>query len=924
MNVSSYRQNATDVANERLATTLHARARYIPLLLGVSGLGFIAIYLLTRFGILGEPTPQLLYVGAATFFFAAAELGVLEFARRGQGIAANLAGSVLAGIFAVILTLFWEGVAPVALLIAIMPPLAAIRNGLPRKQLPLILVLLAAGVLSILWLNASAPLNRMKNDTPAAVASIIFLFATGLLLSTIILISQNKSFRSLQNRLLTAFVIIVTISTVMTGILSAIGAYTNSQAQTFKSLEAITTLKVDQIETLLADSQNDVNTLLADDTFRSNTLNLLLDGATDAGDRTELVQQARARMVAILGSEEEAYDEMMVLDAHGNVTFSTVQETEGASFSQQSFFNRGMSGFYAEFAEPLPLEGESLFIATPILEPETQLARGVLVLRSNPAGLREIMESSPGFSEVETYLVDTGLRPVTNTRFESELVETQASIAAIRQQATGTKTIYPNYAGQQVLGYYRWFEPMQVAVIAEVPLSYVVSSSIQSLAGSAILTLFVVAVAIVAVIISARTIADPITRLAKTTESFAAGKLYARAVIDREDEIGALARAYNQMAEQLQEMIGKLEQRVADRTRDLESQSFRLRVAAEIARDAASARDLRELLDQTAERISTRFGFYHTGIFLLDGSKEFAVLVASPSEAGKRLITNNHRQRVGDLGNVGHVAATGEPRLVLNTGSDPAAFANPYLPRTRAQMSLPLRVENRVIGVLDVQNDETQSFHDDDMATMQILADQLATAIERARLLEEAELNLKELESAYGRFTSENWNRAATDILTGNRGYRFDHIRIEPVSELPEFAHAAIRTGTIINSNGSAPGSAEHKVAVPIKLRGQTIGVISLKLKEGYDSRIISIIELATERLATAMESARLYEETRLRADRERSIARVTTAISSSTEYDLILQTTVREIGNLLGDTEVAIQILDEASAEKRMKQRES
>ena len=126
-----------------------------------------------------------------------------------------------------------------------------------------------------------------------------------------------------------------------------------------------------------------------------------------------------------------------------------------------------------------------------------------------------------------------------------------------------------------------------------------------------------------------------------------------------------------------------------------------------------------------------------------------------------------------------------------------------------------------------------------------------------------------------------------------------------------------------MSSNGSSPGAdKEHKVAIPIKLRGQTIGVVSLKLKEGYDANTISVIELAAERLATAMESARLYEEARVRADREQTISRVTTAISASTEYEQILQTTVKEIGSILSGTEVAIQILEEPT-NKRSKQSE-
>jgi GAF domain-containing protein/HAMP domain-containing protein len=562
---------------------------------------------------------------------------------------------------------------------------------------------------------------------------------------------------------------------------------------------------------------------------------------------------------------------------------------------------------------------ENLIVATPIFDPSRQDMRGVLVLRSNAALIKEIMENTPGFSAAETYLVDTSFHPVTKTRTPVDIIKSKAALETLNRNVAGTTAIYPNYTGQQVLGYYRWFPAMELAVIAEVPLSFVISSSLNSLAGSGLLALFVVAIAIISVVISARTIADPIWALAQTTESFAAGELSARAVVDRQDEIGRLARAYNQMAAQLQEIIGSLEQRVTDRTQDLENQTLRLRVAAEIARDAASARDLRELLMQAAELIWHRFGFYHTGIFLLDNDNEYAVLVASPTEAGKKMIENNHKLRVGEVGIVGRVAATGEARVTLNTGMDAVYFNNPHLPNTNSEMALPLKVENHVIGVLDVQSDQPEAFNEDDIAIMQILADQLATAIERTRLLQEVEVNLKELESAYGRFTSENWRKLSAGSLTANKGYRFDNVRIEPITELSELAGSALKSGTLVSSNGNGSGSdQEHQVAVPIKLRGQTIGVVTLKLKEDYDSNTISMVELAAERLASAMESARLYEEARLRADREQSISRVTSAISASTEYEQILQTTVREIGSILGDTEVAIQLLEEPTAGKR------
>jgi GAF domain-containing protein len=283
------------------------------------------------------------------------------------------------------------------------------------------------------------------------------------------------------------------------------------------------------------------------------------------------------------------------------------------------------------------------------------------------------------------------------------------------------------------------------------------------------------------------------------------------------------------------------------------------------------------------------------------------------------MMENNHRLAVGEAGIVGRVAATGEPRVALNTGSDVAFFDNPYLPETRSEMALPLKVENNIIGVLDVQSDQLEAFNEDDVAIMQVMADQLATAIERTRLLQEVERNLRELESAYGQFTRDNWKSLTDGTASGRLGYRFDNVRLERITELPELAGDALTSGKVVNSNGRYAGTEkERSVAIPIKLRGQTIGVVNLKLKEGYDTTTVSIIESATERLAAAMESARLYEEARLRADREQSISRVTTAISASTGYEQILQTTVREIGNILGDTEVAIQILDDPAAAKR------
>lgn len=919
MNKLSLPNGNTDALNERLANAFYASWRYNPVFLAVTGIGFLAIFLLTQFGVLGNPAPQLVYIGSTTLLASVAALPALSLAQQGKGIMATFYGSAIAITLAALLTLLWQGILPISILLALATPLVALRAGLSRRHLILLALILTVGFAIMLLVNTNPPIARLQNSSSAGIASMVFLAASALLLVTITGILQNRRFRSIQSLLLTSFVIIVIIPILMTVILSGVGAYTNSQTQTFNTLHAISSLKQNQIEKILLDFRTDAEDLLADDRFATYVREALTASSEGPQVQESFKRQTRFRMVDVLGAEEEAYNEIMVLNSLGEVAISTITEREGSSFESHPFFLQGKQQFYVGFGEEPTFGTDNMLVATPIFSDEGQTVIGVLVLRSNAAAIKEIMESTPGFVEAETYLIDATYAPVTRTRVPVGSIRTTAATEAIENNVMEGQGVYTNYAGQQVLGYYEWFPPMQLAIIAEVPLSVVITNSVRALAGSFLLALFVVAIAVAAVAISARTIADPIQTLAQTTENFAAGDLSTRAVFDREDEIGALAKAYNLMAAQLQDTIGKLEQRVSDRTRDLEGQTLRLRVAAEIARDAASERDLQELLTRAGELIVSRFGFYHAGIFLLDNSGEYAVLVASPTQAGKLMLASGHKLRVGQVGLVGRVAETGEPLIALNTDTNAAYFNNPFLPNTRSEMALPLKVENKVIGVLDVQSEQPEAFNEDDVAIMQVMADQLATAIERTRLLEAVESNLQALESAYGKFTRDNWKQLTNGAVTGSVGYRFDNVRLERINQLPDLASEALTRGVLVASNGSNPQAQRQKtVAIPVKLRGQTIGVVTLKLKDDYDSNTISIIEAAADRLAAAMESARLYEEARLRADREQSISRVTTAISSSAGYEQILQTTVREIGEILGDAEVAIQILDEPVLGKR------
>ncbi len=186
------------------------------------------------------------------------------------------------------------------------------------------------------------------------------------------------------------------------------------------------------------------------------------------------------------------------------------------------------------------------------------------------------------------------------------------------------------------------------------------------------------------------------------------------------------------------------------------------------------------------------------------------------------------------------------------------------------------------------------------------LADVSEVSVFLMRQISEPSLN-----TTHGRL-ARNWTGLSSETQTELKAYRFDGARVEPLAELQELEKSVLDRGSSLST--IQDGDRQTIVAIPIKLRGLAIGVIRATLKEDFSEDTESTITLAGERLASALDSARLYEEARLRVDREQSIAQITSAISSSTSYEEILQTTIREIGNTLRDTEITIQITGEST----------
>ncbi|HMD80894.1 MAG TPA: GAF domain-containing protein [Anaerolineales bacterium] len=360
---------------------------------------------------------------------------------------------------------------------------------------------------------------------------------------------------------------------------------------------------------------------------------------------------------------------------------------------------------------------------------------------------------------------------------------------------------------------------------------------------------------------------------------------------------------------QLAELRDALEQRVQERTAALEKRAAQLQTVSTVARTIAALKDLDSLLPEITRLVSEQFGFYHTGIFLIDDSNEHAILQAANSEGGRRMLNRHHQLRLDATSIVGYATSRGEPRIALDVGADAVFFNNPDLPETRSEMALPLQAGGRTIGALDVQSTKTNAFSQEDINVLNTLADQVAIAIENARLFGESRSALSESQVTIERYVKQAWGSFAQQAK--HTGFVFDGKQVVPLEKgaRREQIKAAAKTGRLSLEKASST------IAVPIKLRGQLIGVLDVRSKNGqrqWTRDEMTMLEAAAERAALALENARLVDSAQRRAARERVIGEISTRIGAANNFDAILQTAVEELGRKIGGAEVTLEIKSE------------
>lgn len=381
----------------------------------------------------------------------------------------------------------------------------------------------------------------------------------------------------------------------------------------------------------------------------------------------------------------------------------------------------------------------------------------------------------------------------------------------------------------------------------------------------------------------------------------------------------------------------------------LQKHTLQLQTAALISQAAASVLDPDELMQQAVSLIRERFDLYYVGLFLIDESEQWVTLQAGTGEAGRQMLAQGYRLEVGDASTVGWCTANAQVRITPSLSPSQAegmkegrgtlhgsfVEVHPLLPKTRSEMAMPLQSRGQVIGALDVQSAEREAFSQEDISVLQTVANQVAVAIDNAHLFSETQAKLEEIEARQKRHVREQW----ADFLSAQAvpSYERTQTGVTPLGDaimpggdsetssssvetLSRAVGQAMAQQEIVVQSGTGNGAGQTTLVVPINLRGEVLGALGLhEMEDGrqWTDDEITLIETVADQMALAIENARLLEETRRRAERERVITDLSTQIRASTEVDTILRTAIRELGQALraSDGLIQLNIGDEADS---------
>ncbi|NOT05166.1 MAG: GAF domain-containing protein [Anaerolineales bacterium] len=352
------------------------------------------------------------------------------------------------------------------------------------------------------------------------------------------------------------------------------------------------------------------------------------------------------------------------------------------------------------------------------------------------------------------------------------------------------------------------------------------------------------------------------------------------------------ARVVNQMQNAFQALIverTQLEDKVRERTEELEAKTNQLRASTNIARNVAEIQDISILLETVTKLISEKFEYYHVGLYILDDQKKTAFLQSASSETGKQLIGQGFRVESDRRNAINKVIEKNGAYITSDT-EDPNFIRDINFPITRSRMLLPLTVRGNVLGVLDMHSDQTKAFDGQDAEILQTLSDLVAISFDNVRLINETKSLVSQLEINTSFQARRTWSKLTT--------------RQKPAYQ---YTPAGVRPLFSVDSDDVTEG-----LRVPLILYGQTIGTIKLKRKGGiaeWSDRERVLVEKIADQVALALENSRLVDEAQKSALRDQMIANISSRVRETLDVESVIRTATTELRRVFDLKEAEINI---------------
>jgi len=544
--------------------------------------------------------------------------------------------------------------------------------------------------------------------------------------------------KSLMARLVGYFLLLSLVTVSLVGYIAFIRAREALKQSVFDRLHAVATLKEDELNRWIDDQRRDVVFIAWLPEVRAQAGSLLSHPESDPDYQAAYALLTEYLKFLVTSTSDSA--ELFILDLDGNIVLSTDEAHEGQSQAEALYFIQGRSKL-TQHVYTSPLTGKpTITIATPLFD-ERKRRVGVLASHLSLARIdRLILERTGLGTSGETYVVNTS-----NAFVSAEaLFSGQEFPGGVHSEGIDTAVqgidgsgLYLNYVGVPVIGVYRWVDDREVALLAEMSQAEAFAPARQ-LAGTIVLIGSISAgLLAVGVYLLARQIARPILAITDTATQVAAGDLTQTAPVLSEDEVGVLARAFNQMTGQLRLLYEHLEEQVEERTEDLRRQNGYLAALHATTAEISAELELSKLLRAIVERAAMLLGASGGGELAIydEEQRELLVVISHNMEqdyAGTRLALGE--------GAMGHVAQTHQPLIIEDylrwEGQSPKYASS----RLHATLAAPLLVSGRLVGAISIAHaDPTRQFTPDDVRLLNLFAPQAAVAIENARLYTSAQ-----------------------------------------------------------------------------------------------------------------------------------------------------------------------------------------